>query len=94
MHESNAVLQTLTGQGHVSAEGCATVRVRYRVTVERRDGLIVAHGTLVGKPAGLHPIWLQPDAVLRLRSGRRLDISVTDLIGDTAEFESTGPVAD
>lgn len=90
MFESNEVLQTLTGRGHLSAEGCETVRVRYRVIVERRDGAVVAHGTLVGSHAGLRPIWLQPDSVLRLKSGRRIDVSLTDLVGDEAEFESTG----
>lgn len=93
MHESNEVLQTLTGRGHVSAEGCETVRVRYRVIVERRGGVLAAHGTLVGSHAGLRPIWLQPDAVLRLKSGRRIDVSLTDLVGDEAEFESTGLVS-
>ena len=90
MFESNEVIQTLTGRGHLSAEGCETVRVRYRVIVERRDGTVVAHGTLVGSHAGLRPIWLQPDSVLRLKSGRRIDVSLTDLVGDEAEFESTG----
>ena len=93
MYESNEVLQTLTGRGHVSAEGCETVRVRYRVVIERRDGVVVAHGTVVGSHAGLRPIWLQPDSVLRLKSGRRIDIALTDLVGDDAEFESTGLVS-
>ncbi|GEP05966.1 hypothetical protein [Methylobacterium oxalidis] len=90
MYEPNEVLQTLTGRGHVSAAGCEPVRVRYRVVVERREGSLFAHGTLVGSPVGLRPIWLEPDAVLRLKNGRRIDISVTDLVGETAEFESTG----
>ncbi|MHB2206748.1 hypothetical protein [Methylobacterium sp. CM6257] len=68
------------------------MRVRYRVVVERRDGGIVAYGNLYGSYAGLRPIWLEPDAQLRLANGRRLNISVTDLIGDVADFESTGPV--
>ncbi|MCJ2053239.1 hypothetical protein [Methylobacterium sp. J-070] len=85
-------MKTLTGRGLVSAEGCGSARVRYRVVVERREGGIVAFGTLNGSHAGLRPIWLEPDAQLRLANGRRLNISITDLIGDTAEFESTGPV--
>ena len=76
----------------MSAEGCEAVRVRYRVVVERREGGVVAYGNLYGSYAGLRPVWLEPDAQLRLSNGRRLNISVTDLIGDTAEFESTGPV--
>ena len=92
MFEPNEVLKTLTGRGLVSAEGCEPVRVRYRVEIERRDGGLVAHGTLHGNHAGLRPIWLEPDAHLRLKNGRRLDISLTDLIGDAAEFEGTGPV--
>lgn len=60
--------------------------------VERREGGIVAYGNLYGSSAGLRPIWLEPDAQLRLSNGRRLNISVTDLVGDVAEFESTGPV--
>ncbi|MDP4002496.1 hypothetical protein [Methylobacterium sp. NEAU K] len=92
MFEPNEVLKTLTGRGLVSAEGCETVRVRYRLVVERRQGGLVAYGTLNGSHAGLRPIWLEPDAQLRLKSGRRLDISLTDLVGDTAEFESTGPI--
>ncbi|WP_342106040.1 hypothetical protein [Methylobacterium sp. SI9] len=92
MFEPNEVLKTLTGRGLVTAEGCASVRVRYRVVVERRDGGIVAYGTLNGSHANLRPIWLEPDAQLRLTNGRRLSISITDLIGDEAEFESTGPI--
>lgn len=93
MFEPDEVLQTLTGRGHVSAEGVESVRVRYRVVIERREGVIVAHGTLTGNHAALRPVWLVPDSVLRLKNGRRLDISLTDLVGDVAEFESTGPVA-
>ena len=83
----------LTGLGTVSANGCEPVRVRYRVVIERgRDSELTARGTLRGSPVGLMPIWLEPDAVLRLGRSVRLDISVTDLIGTTAEFESTGMV--
>ena len=84
MFEPNEVLQTLSGRGLVSAEGVDAVRVRYRVVIERRDGLVAASGTLIGNPAGLHPIWLIPDATLRLKDGRQIAISGTDLIGDTA----------
>ena len=94
MAEPNDVLKTLTGLGHVSAEGCVPVRVRYRLMRERRGDGLLAHGTLRGRHASLRPIWLEPDAQLRLRSGRRLAISVTDLVGDDAEFESTGPVGE
>ena len=92
MFEPNEVLKTLTGRGLVSAEGCGPARVRYRIIVERRADGIVAYGNLHGSYANLRPIWLEPDAQLRLANGRRLNISVTDLIGDTADFESTGPV--
>ncbi|SDM50478.1 hypothetical protein SAMN05216360_102281 [Methylobacterium phyllostachyos] len=92
MFEPNEVLKTLTGRGLVSAEGCASVRVRYRIVVERRGNDVVAYGNLHGSCANLRPIWLEPDAELRLANGRRLNISLTDLVGDTAEFESTGPV--
>ncbi|MCJ2107584.1 hypothetical protein MKK70_19825 [Methylobacterium sp. E-041] len=92
MHERNEVLQTLTGRGTVSAEGCGTVRVRYRVIVERRASVVTAHGSLHGSHAGLRPIWLIPDSTLRLKTGRTLAISLTDLVGDAAEFESTGAV--
>lgn len=92
MFESDEVLQTLTGRGLVTAEGCEAVRVRYRVVVERRQGSVVARGELHGSHAGLYPIWLEPDAQLRLKNGRRLDISLTDLVGDAADFESTGPI--
>lgn len=70
------------------------VRVRYRVMVEQRFDGVVAYGTLTGDPVGLRPIWLQPDALLRTDRGQRLDISVTDLIGAEATFESTGNVPD
>lgn len=70
------------------------VRVRYRVVVEHRLDGVVAYGTLNGNPEGLRPIWLQPDALLRLGRGQRLDISVTDLVGAEATFESTGGVPD
>ncbi|MBB3903411.1 hypothetical protein [Methylobacterium brachythecii] len=90
MFEPNEVLQVLTGRGHVSAEGVEAVRVRYRVVVERREGIVVASGTLTGSHASLMPIWLIPDSTLRLKNGRRIDISITDLVGDIAEFESTG----
>ena len=93
MFEPNEVLQTLHGRGYVSAEGIGPVRVRYKVTIARQDGLIGAHGTLVGSHAALRPIWLSPDSVLQLKNGRTLAISVTDLVGELAEFESTGPVA-
>ncbi len=92
MFEPNEVLKTLTGRGSVTAEGCGSVRVRYRVVVERRAGGVVAYGTLHGSHATLRPVWLEPDAQLRLANGRRLAISITDLVGDAAEFESTGPV--
>ncbi len=92
MFEPNEVLKTLTGRGLVSADGCDAVRVRYRVVVERRENGVVAHGNLHGSYINLRPIWLEPDAQLRLANGRRLNISVTDLIGDVAEFESTGPI--
>ncbi|MCJ2085707.1 hypothetical protein MKK88_06810 [Methylobacterium sp. E-005] len=92
MFEPNEVLKTLTGRGHVTADGCGSVRVRYRVVVERREGGVVACGTLHGSHTNLWPIWLEPDAQLRLANGNRLAISITDLIGDTAEFESTGVV--
>ena len=93
MFEPDEVLETLTGRGHVSAEGTDSVRVRYRVVIERRDGVVLAHGTLTGNNAAMRPVWLVPDSVLRLKNGRRLDISMTDLVGDIAEFESTGPVS-
>ena len=92
MFEPNEILKTLTGRGLVSAEGCESARVRYRLVVERREGGLVAYGNLYGSYAGLRPIWLEPDAQLRLSNGRRLNISVTDLVGEVAEFESTGPV--
>jgi hypothetical protein len=92
MFEPNEVLKTLTGRGLLSAEGCDSARVRYRIVVERREGGVVAAGNLYGSHASLRPIWLVPDAVLRLASGRRLNIALTDLIGDTADFESTGPI--
>ena len=92
MFEPDEVLQTLTGRGHVSADGADTVRVCYRVVIERRAGAIRAYGTLIGNHAGLRAIWLVPDATLRLKNDRRIDISVTDLVGDVAEFESTGAV--
>lgn len=94
MAEPNEVLKTLTGLGHVSAEGCVPVRVRYRLVLERSGEDVAAHGTLRGRHAGLRPIWLEPDAQLRLRNGRRLAISVTDLVGDDAEFESTEAVGE
>lgn len=93
MFEPDEVLQTLTGRGHVWAEGIDAVRVRYRVVIERRDGVIVASGTVTGSHAALRPIWLVPDSVLRLKNGRRIEISLTDLVGDIAEFEHTGIVA-
>lgn len=92
MFEPDGVLQTLTGRGHVWAEGIDAVRVRYRVVIERRGGVIVAGGTVTGSHHALRPIWLVPDSILRLKNGRRIDISITDLIGDIADFESTGTV--
>ncbi len=81
-----------TGRGVVIAEGCESVRVRYRIVLETRPDGPMAHGTLTGRHAGLRPIWLEPDAQLRVKSGRSFAISITDLVGDVAEFESTGPV--
>lgn len=65
------------------------MRVRYRVVVEQCGTGTIARGTLQGRHAGLHPIWLEPDSTLRLKDGRTLAISLTDLVGDQAEFEST-----
>lgn len=81
-----------TGRGVVTAEGCDSVRVRYRIVVGQGIEGPMAHGTLTGRHAGLWPIWLEPDAQLRLKNGRSVAISVTDLVGDVAEFESTGPL--
>ena len=92
MFEPNEVLKTLTGRGLVSAEGSGSARVRYRLVVERREGGVVAYGNLYASHASLRPIWLEPDAQLRLSNGRRLGISITDLVNDVAEFEATGPV--
>ncbi len=93
MFEPNEVLQVASGRGTVSAEGVATAKVRYKLVIERRSGAVTAHGTLTGTYAGLRPIWLVPDATLTLKNGRTVAISVTDLVGDTAEFEATEPVA-
>ena len=93
MFEPDEVLQTLTGRGHVSAKGMDAVRVRYKVVIARRDGLLQATGTVTGAHDALQPIWLVPDSTLRLDNGKRIDISLTDLIDDTAEFESTGIIS-
>ena len=92
MPEPERVIETLTGFGLVSAEGCESVRVRYRVLIAWRGDRTVAYGHLHGRHAALRPIWLEPDAWLRLKNGRRLDIALTDLVGDVADFESTGPL--
>lgn len=94
MAEPEDPQETLTGRGLVSAEGCEAVRVRYRVFVDSGPDGSSARGTLTGRHAGLRPIWLEPDAQLRLKSGKILPISVTDLVGDVAEFETVGPVPD
>lgn len=94
MSESEDHPQTITGRGLVSAEGCEPVRVRYRLIVEKHADGQSAHGTLTGRHAGLRPIWLEPDALLRLKNGRTVPISLTDLVGDIAEFETTGAVPD
>jgi len=86
--------QTITGRGIVSAEGCESVRVRYRFTIEKGPEGAAARGTLTGRHAGLRPIWLEPDAVLRLKTGRTLAVSLTDLVGDVAEFETVGVMPD
>ena len=91
MFESEDQNQAITGRGLVSAAGCEAVRVRYRFVVEQGAEGPVAHGTLTGRHAGLRPIWLEPDAQLRLKSGRTVAISLTDLVGDVAEFETVGP---
>ncbi|MBD8907378.1 hypothetical protein [Methylorubrum zatmanii] len=93
MFEPNEVLQVLSGRGALSAEGIEPVKVRYKVKIERRDGSILARGSVTGSRAALHPLWLTPDSTLQLKDGRQLAVSLTDLVGDTAEFESTEPVA-
>ncbi|CAO4142872.1 hypothetical protein [Methylorubrum extorquens] len=93
MFEPNEVLQVLSGRGAVSAQGIEPVAVRYKVVIERRSGIVVAHGSLTGRHAALHPLWITPDATLHLKDSRRLAVSLTDLVGDTAEFESTEPFA-
>lgn len=89
MVEANQVLRTLDGRGIVSAPGCRSVRVRYRLVVEQRGTEVIVHGILHGSHAGLRPIWLEPDATLRLAAGRTLAVALTDLVGDRAEFEIT-----
>ena len=59
----------------------------------RRDGAVIAHGSITGRHAALRPFWLTPDATLHLQDGRQIEVSLTDLVDDTAEFESTGRVA-
>lgn len=93
MFEPNEVLQVLSGRGALSADGIEPVKVRYKLVVERRDGIVLAHGSVTGRHAALHPLWLTPDATLQLKDARLLAVSLTDLVGDTAEFESTEPVA-
>lgn len=92
MSEREDASRTLVGRGIVSAEGCDAVRVRYRLVLAQTTEGPSAHGTLTGRHGGLRPIWLEPDATLRIKSGRTLAISLTDLVGDVAEFEVTGPV--
>jgi hypothetical protein len=92
MSDTEGQIQTITGRGLVSAEGCEPVRVRYRLIVDRAAGGTVLRGNLTGRHAGLRPIWLEPDAQLRLKTGRVLAVSLTDLVGDVAEFETVGPV--
>jgi hypothetical protein len=94
MSDREDVPHSLTGRGLVSAEGYEPVRVRYRIVIEKHPDGQFAHGTLIGRHAGLRPIWLVPDALLRLKTGRTLPISLTDLVGDIAEFETTAPVPD
>ena len=94
MSDSEGSIHTITGRGLVSAEGCEPVRVRYRLIIDRGAGEVTIRGTLTGRHAGLRPIWLEPDAQLRLKTGRTLAVSLTDLVGDVAEFETVGPVPD
>ncbi|CAO4147123.1 Copper-binding protein [Methylorubrum thiocyanatum] len=93
MFEPNEVLQVLSGRGALSAVGIEPVKVRYKLVIERRNGSVLAHGSVTGRHAALHPLWLTPDATLQLKDTRLLAVSLTDLVGDTAEFESTEPVA-
>lgn len=92
MFEPNEVLQVLSGRGSLSAEGIEPVKIRYKVRIERRDGAVLARGSVTGSHAALRPLWLTPDSTLHLKDGRALPVSLTDLVGETAEFESTGPV--
>ena len=72
---------------------CADAATSYdEVDITTSPELMNAYGTLHGTHSNLWPIWLEPDAQLRLANGRRLNISVTDLVEDVADFESTGPV--
>ncbi|CAO4165862.1 hypothetical protein [Methylorubrum populi] len=93
MFEPNEVLQVLSGRGALSAVGIEPIKVRYKVKIERRDGIVLARGTVTGSRAALYPLWLTPDSTLQLKDGRRIAVSLTDLVGETAEFESTEPVA-
>lgn len=92
MSETEDGPKTYTGRGIASAEGCDSVRVRYRFVLEKRPDGDILHGTLTGRHAGLMPIWLEPDAQLRLKNGHVISVSLTDLMGDVAEFESTGSI--
>ena len=94
MSDSADQSETITGRGLVSAQGCDAVRVRYRMVAERGPDGLLFRGSLTGRHAGLRPIWLEPDAQLRLKTGRLLPISLTDLVGDVAEFETVGAVSD
>lgn len=93
MFEPNQVLKVLNGRGAVSAEGLEPIKIRYKVVIERRDGIVFAHGSLTGRHAALRPFWLTPDATLHLQDGGQIEVSLTDLVEDTAEFESTGRIA-
>jgi len=69
MFEPNEILKTLTGRGLVSAEGCESVRVRYRVVIERREGGELLHG--VAQEVGFLAGRLHAGAVLgELGAGR------------------------
>ena len=90
MFEPNEVLKTLTGRG-LSRRKAADPRA-FVIAWSSSGGKagVVAYGNLYGSHVGLRPIWLEPDAQLRLANGRRLNISITDLVNDTAEFEGIG----
>ena len=83
------VVKYLEGRGRLLSMGLRPVKVEYELFVGRTRLGSSGYGLLRGNSEDLQIRWLIPDIHLRLRNGRLLDLSITELFGGIAYAEMT-----